>query len=257
MNHLVVTVSPESSVDLLSKHADIILLDQVNVTKVLSIYKSIYVRSHFSKAELQPQNFQDTITAIVSRAKSLNPNIHVVDGMDTVEKIIGFEDKWNQYQIYSEFMPQTRVLNTKNNTNSQKFIYKKRLSSRGLGVTADLSEVTGSVNDWIAQEKLDIDEEIRVYIIRGTVYPLGAVRSSMTTNRKTLSINARELINDEIAFASAISQRSNELDMIGLDVARTNDGTLQLMEVNRSPGFGAFAELTQVNLSDVLYADDL
>ena len=256
MNHLVVTVSPESSVDLLSKHADIILLDQVNVTKVLSIYKSIYVRSHFSKAELQPQNFQDTITAIVSRAKSLNPNIHVVDGMDTVEKIIGFEDKWNQYQIYSEFMPQTEVLNTLNDSNDQEFIYKKRLSSRGLGVTADLSEVTGPENEWIVQEKLDIDEEIRVYVIRGKVYPKGAVRRSMAANQMTQSISVRELTNDEIAFASAVGQRSNALNMIGLDVARTSDGTLQLMEANRSPGFGAFAELTQVNLADVLYADE-
>lgn len=255
MNHIAITVSAESSVNLLSKHADIVLLDQAIDPDALSIYKSIYVRSHFSTVELQPQNFRDTITAIVCQARSLNPNIHVIDGMDTVEKIVGFEDKWNQYQIYSDFMPQTRVLNTHIDSNNHKFIYKKRLSSRGLGVTTNLSEVTGLVNEWIVQEKLDIDEEVRIYVIRGKVYPMGAVRSSMTTNQKTISVNARELNNDEISFASAIGQRSNELDMIGLDVARTSDGTLQLMEANRSPGFGAFAELTGVNLADVLYDD--
>ena len=59
--------------------------------------------------------------------------------------------------------------------------------------------------------------------------------------------------NDEIQFATSIAKKAPTLDMIGLDIARTTDGKLFLMEVNRSPGFGAFEMLTGDNLADILY----
>ncbi len=257
MKHLVVTVSAESSIELLRKHADVLILDQDVELNIQHPYESLYIRSHFSEPKLQPQNFRNEISRIVAQSKEKNPNIKVIDEMDTVEKIINFEDKWKQYQMFSEFVPRTQLLDEVESTDDRKMIYKKRLSSRGEGVTRDIRDVHGLANDWITQEMLDISEELRIYVVCGRVYPAGAVRRSMTNGQKTQAISARELTQDEVTFATMIYRRATNLDVVGLDVARTATGELRLMEVNRSPGFSVFATLTGVNIADLLYADPL
>ena len=256
MNHLVIAVSKDSSLVLLGKYADVIVLDKEPLPTCLKSYKSVYIRSHFSTLELSPQNFRDDIQKLVTLAKTENPNLLFIDGMSTVDAIIEFEDKWNQYKKFSDFMPLTKILNSMEDLSEfARPIFKKRLSSRGAGVTWDRQKTEDSIDGWVVQESLDIHEELRVYSILGKVYPVATVKQSMTVNDKAQSVGSRILSQDEIDFSSTIIQQCPSLDIVGIDIARSLDGKLSLMEVNRSPGFAKFFELTGVNLADRLYKE--
>lgn len=188
-------------------------------------------------------------------AKRANPDLKIIDGMDSVEKIVSFEDKWNQYTLFKTFMPRTELLKNYKNSAFLKPIFKKRLSSRGTGVRwAQPTE--GTDEDWVVQDSIEIREEVRIYTIRGTAYPTGAIRRSQTEVKSARAVASRKLTQDEILFAESIAAAAPTLDILGLDVARSTDGKLYVLEANRSPGFGAFAELAGVNLADELYSAD-
>ena len=89
------------------------------------------------------------------------------------------------------------------------------------------------------------------------MYPIGAVRHSMTQEQATQAVDSRKLTQDEIDFAQKVGQQAPHLDIVGLDIARTTDGRSCLIEVNRSPGFAKFHTLTGVNLADILYEKTL
>lgn len=254
MKHLVISVSSDSSLDLLSPYADILVLDDNESEFNNAVYETVYIRSHFSHPSLMPQNFRDEIDTLVKQAQDTNPAVRFIDSMDTVDSIVAFEDKWLQYKAFSKFMSRTELYT--NELGSESFkrpIYKNRLSSRGSGITWDKAKVIESSAGWIIQETLDIQEELRIYIIFGEVYPYGAVKQSMTEGNKAEGINSRALTQDEIEFSSSLVKEASHLDMVGIDIARTADGTLKLIEVNRSPGFAKFYELTRVNLAQNLY----
>lgn len=253
MNHLVITVSADSSLELLGKYADIIVLDKDPLPNELTHYDTVYIRSHFSTPELSPQNYRAEIEDLVSKALANNKDVTFIDDMYTVDAIVEFEDKWKQYEKFSEFMPHTTILTDVHDLEFTTPIYKKRVSSRGAGVTWNRGEVSGNTSDWIVQDTLDIAEEIRIYSIKGAVYPVGALRRSMTDEQKTLAVNFRELTESEIQYATEIAAKTPSIDVLGLDIVRTKNDELFLIEANRSPGFGMFEKLTQVNLADYIY----
>lgn len=258
MKNLVITVSPESSIDLLRTFADIIVLDKEPVPNKLPSYETLYIRSHFGHPSTLPEVFRSEIENIVKLAKQENPDVKFIDNTDTVDKVLEAEDKWNQYKIFSSFMPKTKLLG--NNLDVSGFnhpVFKNRLSSHGNGVTWDIKETTSPRHDWLIQETIDINEELRVYVINGKVYPIGAVRQSKTSNHNMQALGSRPLDLDEIEFSSRIRQKAASMDIIGLDIARNSDGKLYLMEANRSPGFGKFATLTGINLASFLYGEKL
>lgn len=254
MKHLVIAVSYDSSLDLLESFADIIVLDKEAVPNNIPFYETLYIRSHFGQATTLPQVFHSEIEDIVRRARNANPGIKFIDNTSTVEQILTIEDKWHQYEIFNEFMPKTQLLTDELGINGfERPVFKNRLSSHGNGVTWNREEVTNPINDWLVQESLDITEELRIYIIRGEVYKTAAIRQSKTSNQSTQAVDTRELIQEEIDFSLKVAQKAHNMDIIGLDIARTSDGKLYLMEANRSPGFGVFNKLTSVNLAAILY----
>ena len=256
MKNLVITVSPESSVDLLKSFADVIVLDKESVPNKLPFYETLYIRSHFGHPSTLPEVFRSEIEDVANRAKQENPNIRFIDGTDTVDSVMDFEDKWNQYETFSSFMPKTELLNNDLDVSGfDRPVFKNRFSSHGNGVTWDLEETTIPRQDWLIQESLDINEELRIYVINGKVYPIGAVRQSKTLDQNTQALDVRPLESDEIDFSSKIGQQAPSMNIIGLDIARNSDGKLYLMEVNRSPGFGKFAELAGINLASLLYGE--
>ena len=256
MKNLVITVSPQSSIDLLKFFADVIILDKESVPNKLPSYETLYIRSHFGHPSTLPEVFRSEIEDIVNRARHENPDIKFIDDSDTVDKITDSEDKWRQYEIFSSYMPKTKLLS--NDLDVSGFIrpvFKNRFSSHGNGVTWDIHETTNPKQDWLIQESIDINEELRVYVINGKVYPIGAVRQSKNLEQNTQALDARTLGSDEIDFSSRIGQQVPSMSIIGLDIARNSDGRLYLIEVNRSPGFGKFAELTGINLASFLYGE--
>ncbi len=254
MKNLVIAVSPDSSLELLGAYADVVVLDKEQIKASDTFYDTVYIRSHFSQPSTLPQNFRSKIDLLVESAKRVNPDVKFIDGMDSVDAIVAFEDKWHQYEIFSEFMPRTELYDTDTDTASfTRPVYKNRLSSRGSGVTWDKNKVDDSPQNWIIQESLVIAEELRVYIILGEVYPVGAVKQSMTEGIKAQGTSSRALTQDEIEFASRLMRQAPDLDIVGIDMARTTDKSLLLIEVNRSPGFAKFYELTGFNLATELY----
>ena len=254
MNHLVLAVSTESSTKLLGEYADVVLLDKDPLADKVGFYDTLYIRSHFADETTLPQNFQTEIERMVQQAKENNPNLKIVDGMDTVDEIIGFEDKWHQYTLYGSYMPHTELMNEGiDESRFQKPVYKNRLSSNGSGVTWIREKAIASPGNWIVQESLQIREELRVYVLYGEVFPIGAVRESMTEDSKAHGVKARPLTQDEIDFSQQVMQQTPHLEIIGLDIARVASGELMLIEVNRSPGFAKFYELTGTNLASRIY----
>ena len=257
MKNLVIAVSPDSSLELLGAFADVIVLDKEPVPSTIPFYETLYIRSHFGQPSTLPQVFRAEIEDIVQRAKNANPNIKFIDGTSSVDEIVAIEDKWQQYKTFRGFMPNTKLLS--DDANISGFIhpvYKNRLSSHGNGVTWDIKGITEPKEDWLIQESIDIVDELRIYVIRGEVYLVGAIRRSKTFDQSTQAIDARPLAQDEIDFSLKIAQLVPNMDIIGLDIARNSDGKLYLMEVNRSPGFGVFAQLAKVNLASFLYGDE-
>ena len=258
MKHLVVAVSPDSSLELLGEYADIIVLDKESIPASIPRYETLYIRSHFGQASTLPQVFRKEIEAIVQRAKQQNPYIAFIDDTDTVEKILDTEDKWRQYKTFSEFMPNTQLFNDAADISGFEHpIFKNRFSSHGNGVTWDREKVTPPNDEWLVQESLDIVEELRVYVIRGEVYPVGAIRQSKTADQNTQAVDSRNLTPQEVDFSLNVGKKAIGMDIIGIDIARTSDENLYLMEVNRSPGFGLFAQLTGINLASNLYGEKL
>jgi glutathione synthase/RimK-type ligase-like ATP-grasp enzyme len=246
MKNLVIAVSPDSSLELLGHFADIVVLDKDSDFCETVSYDSAYIRSHFGQQSTLPQNFRSEIDEII--------NVLFVDGMDTDDKILAFEDKWNQYSRFERFMPRTEIYgDTANDSTFTRAIFKKRLSSRGVGVTWNKDKADRSTGEWLIQESLNIKEELRVYVICGDVHTTAAVKQSMDEGGRSQAVAIRELAPDEIKFASDITEQVPDLDIIGLDLARTLEDELMLMEVNRSPGFAKFEELSGVNLAAILY----
>ncbi len=254
MRNVVIAVSPDSSLNLLKPYADIIILDNESVPDSLETYKTVYIRSHFSQPSTLPQNFRSEIQGIVQHAKHTNSDVRFVDGLDNVDEIVDFEDKWRQYKTFGKYMPRTELLSQETNvTDFTKPLFKKRLSSRGSGVTWNIKETSNTEDSWIVQESLNIQEELRVYVICGEVYPICTIRRNMTSNTSSEVIDSRKLTQEEIDFSSNIMNMAPDMDFVGLDIAFTSGGDLKLMEVNRSPGFAKFHKLTDINLASVLY----
>lgn len=256
INNLVIAVSLDSSLELLKHFSDIVVLDKEVVPNITKIYKTVYIRSHFSTPELTPQNFRNEIDNLVNQVKQLNPGVEFIDNMLDVNEIINFEDKWAQYQLYGEFMPRTKIYNKGTDVSDFNHpIFKKRLSSRGQGVTWDIARADSSTNEWLIQESLDIKEELRVYVVRGKIYLTATIRQNMTEGMTVQAINSRMLSKEELVFAANVAAERPDLDMIGLDIAITQEDKLYLMETNRSPGFAKFYTLTGINLAAELYAE--
>lgn len=256
MKNLVITVSPESSIELLKDFADVIVLDKEPLPDNIPYYETLYIRSHFGQDTTLPNVFSKEIEYIVERAKAENPNIKFIDGADTIEKILSAEDKWLQYESFGTLMPRTILFDHKEDLiDFIRPIFKNRFSSHGNGVTWEMKDVTEPTSSWIVQESINIDEELRVYIIDEQVYPVCAVRQSKNQNQSTQAVDSRNLTEDEIGFSKNVAEHASGMNIIGIDIARTVEGKLYLMEVNRSPGFGKFKELTGINLACFLYGE--
>ena len=210
MNNLVIAVSLDSSLDLLKQFADFIVLDEDAAPHVTKKYDTVYIRSHFSTPGYAPQDYREQIDDLIAEARRLNPALTFIDDMYRIDDIVHFEDKWQQYQMFKDFMPRTEVYDG-SNTAFNSPIFKKRLSSRGRGITWDAAKVSSPLEDWIIQESLDIKDELRIYIVKGDIYPVATVRKSMSEGVAAQAVNARELTKEEFDFALNIAAKNPQL----------------------------------------------
>lgn len=246
--HLIVTTSADTSADAFRPFADIIFVDRLEAPIAEKQYETFYIRSQFHDESFMPQRFSKEIDAI---SKGLvEGGTRAIDNMSTVNQIINFEDKWLQYDMYSSLMPDTWLAVKVDNCSD--LIYKKRLSSRGAGIAWKKDDIGEQTEDWIAQVRLDIVEELRAYVIKGSVFPIASIKQSKRPNVSVKVQNTRRLSLGELSFAESVHKLAPNLEFIGIDMAITQDG-IRLIEVNRSPIFNSFTRLCGKNLAEKLY----
>lgn len=203
----------------------------------------IYLRTPFVD-----ENLND-ISEIKGKIKIILDNrkgAYIVDNIKTVDDVL-FEDKWRQYELLSEFMPETRVM-TDGRIDFNKKLLKLKISSRGKGVFFEVPEGI-DYNDYIVQDRVDIENEYRIYSIFDEIVEVVEIKSSKTETAK-FKVMGTENISDELyRFVKNIKDKVN-FDFAGYDVVRDKEGKYHLLEINMSCLFGAFYRETKINLAE-------
>lgn len=206
-------------------------------------YDFIYIRDPFNYV-YDIQDITEKINLIIKN----KGNTYLIDKIQTLDDVF-FEDKWHQYQLFSEFMPKTELLTRLNQVDNPKSITKKRISSRAKGIFFQSEDMKNEdVSDYIIQENIAVDKEYRVYVIFNRIINIASLKSPKTIDSKVQIINNEELTPEIISFTQKII-KENKFDFIGLDIAKSGND-LYLLEVNRSCLFNGYFKTTQVNLAE-------
>lgn len=178
-------------------------------------------------------------------------NAYIIDSISKPDHVL-LDDKWSQYQRYSEFMPPTFRPTTLDQIDFNKHFVKKSFSGRSLGVAFSKNDID-NINEYIVQDKLDIEKEYRIYTIQDEIVEPILVRQSKTHNQKTRVVNAISLTPQLKEYVQQImSNYEQPYDLMGLDIVETADNKLYLLELNPNALITAHYRLTNVNLAAVL-----
>ena len=203
-------------------------------------YDVVYIRDPFNTGRLAPEDIIPYIDVLGRKHQSA----YFVDCAHRIAGVL-IEDKWNQYEIWQKWMPQTRLGDQLDGAETG-VVAKKRISARSRDILFELvPEVLSS--DWIVQERLDIVEELRVYALFGRVVRRASIRRSKSATSGTKVVGLRDIAEQEVEFAEEVVAQQKQLDFVGLDIVVTPTG-LRLIEVNRSPQLNRYNELAQTNL---------
>jgi hypothetical protein len=209
----------------------------------------IYVRGPFVQADFD----NPEVKGYIEDTLRLRGNAYSLDGISTFSDIL-LEDKWSQYQIFADLMPQTALVNSFENLSLENHLIKKRISGRSRDIHFDIADLLGHVNpaDYIIQERLDIQTEYRAFMIGDElVLPL-EVKTSKAENSKTTVIGAEPRAPKELKEICRQVSAKLKFDFMGLDIAKTRAG-YYLIEVNRSPQFVNFYQHNSKNLAENLF----
>lgn len=251
MRWLIVTTDEDRSRDYFS------WADSVRYTDAIGMlhgeYDVIYFRDPFNTGEYDVEYIKSTLVHI----KQQYPEAVYIDAVTRYEDLL-FEDKWRQYQLVGEFMPSTELFDTKSKFRAGSTIVKKRISARARDIIQTNEQLVDiALEEYIVQEKIDIDAEYRVYTIGNRVLPFMTQKSSKTLDTKVKVLGVTKIDDAVAQFVQKIQAKLEDLDLLGYDIARTPTG-LALIEVNRSPQFKRYNELTYTNVADELrtYIED-
>jgi len=212
----------------------------------LSIYEYVYIRDPFNS-----ESVRDLSNKTKFVTDNLSSQIISVDQIRSADDLL-IEDKWLQYQKFSEFLPHTEILSSKSSFNPNTQFIKKRISSRAKGIVFNLDQITNHEN-YIIQEKIAIQEEYRIYSVYDKIIHPAVFKNSKTqsTAVKIDRTRSKSITPELKKFVGAIHKKT-KLDLIGFDIALTKQNQFKLIEINRSPQFATFFEVTKINLANLL-----
>lgn len=231
----IITTRKDWSAQFFAQHGwDVFFYDEIPEQNFY--YDIVYFRDPFNDERLANGSLEEIVNRAIGKFKWEKS----IDGIDSFEKMKDFEDKYFQFEVYKEWMPETFLPST-GSFEKGKHLIKKRLSQRAKDIAF---EVDGKLDDdWIIQELMEIREELRVYIVFGKVIRKATIKTSKKANSKVKVVGERELTDREMELCEAIAARRPGLDFSGIDLACLENGKHKLIEVNRSPQFKRFAEI--------------
>lgn len=206
-------------------------------------YDVVYLRDPFNDQEisLRAKEYVENALKTFHFSKS-------IDNITTYEQIESFEDKYRQYMLYSDYMPNTFLPSNGTFCNG-KHLAKKRISQRAKDIYFSEANFDDS---YIIQDLMDIQEELRVYAIFSNPVEQATIKTSKSPESKVKVVGKRQLTEKEKDICKKIAVLSR-LDFIGIDLAVLKNGELKLIEVNRSPQFKRFVEIYgESPLSEIL-----
>lgn len=207
-------------------------------------YQYIYIRDPFNYSFNEP-DIKEKIEVILNN----RGDTYLVDNIESLDDVY-FEDKWHQYQLFSEFMPKTEILENTKDADRENIIVKKRISSRARGIVFGSGKLAGrNPADYIIQEKINIEKEYRIYVIFNDILENASIKNSKTRSSK-VSISGVEKISDAVKEFTQMIIKLNKFDFIGLDIAQAGE-KLYLLEINRSCLFNGYFKSTKVNLAEI------
>jgi hypothetical protein len=205
----------------------------------------IYLRDPFN----HPGVSKDMIIRTLKELKNNHSLAYWVDGVETYEDLL-IEDKWHQYQLFKDIMPSTSSFE---NQELKGRVIKKRISARAKGIYFSPADMPTDykANDYITQQRLDISQELRIYMIGGKILKPAVVKTSKTYRQKVkLTDIAKDIPEEVLKMCDKVYELTN-LDFMGLDIAMSAHGNY-LLELNRSCQFKGYQRVTGINLATEL-----
>ena len=238
----VITTKKDLSATFFEKHEwDIYLYDELSGRN--SDYDVVYLRDPFNDQEISPRAKEYVENALKTFHFSKS-----IDNITAYEQMESFEDKYRQYMLYSDYMPNT-FLPSNGTFRNGEHLAKKRISQRAKDIYFSEANFDDS---YIIQDLMDIQEELRVYAIFGNPVEQATIKTSKSPESKVKVVGKRQLTEKEKDICGKIATLSG-LDFIGIDLAVLKNGELKLIEVNRSPQFKRFVEMYgESPLSEIL-----
>lgn len=211
---------------------------------VSNTYDFIYFGYPFR--ETDAKSLESLFNVITKHAK----DAYIIDNLTKLDDLY-FEDKWIQYQIFSQFMPETKLLSNIEEADKPLHITKERVSGRAEGVYFNSKELKkDNVKNYIIQEILNIKKEYRIYVVCNEIITTATIKSSKTQNTQVRVIGTEDISPEMIDFVTKVIKK-NTFDFIGLDIAESANG-FHLIEINRACLFNGHFKQTGVNLAENL-----
>lgn len=206
-------------------------------------YDYIYLRYPFNGSNLSLSDVKARLDIIIKNKREA----YLVDNLKSVKGVL-FEDKWRQYQSLSDFMPETKVLQSDDQIDFDRYLIKKRISTRGEQV---LFELPNDIvhEDYIVQKIINVEKEFRVYSIFNKIIDQVVIRSPKTSQTKIKVLHVEKITQDLHDYVAQIDKKI-DYDFTGYDIALDKNGKYYLIEVNRSCLFGGVFRETKVNLAE-------
>ncbi|MCW1888457.1 MAG: hypothetical protein KIH67_002785 [Candidatus Moranbacteria bacterium] len=203
----------------------------------------VYLRDPFT-SDIPDTELRPLITKIFAHFRKNS----FIDHLATLEDVY-LEDKWLQYEQFKAFMPPTSLASATDTSTSSPIIYKKRISSRSRHI--QFVPPVENKEDYIAQVQLPIKEEYRVVEVQKEILPIMLIKSHKTTSSK-VHVIAKTAITPEIQALVRDIQSKHSFDLVGYDIALTEEDSLFLIEVNRSPQILAYQREAGLNIFEKL-----
>ncbi len=202
----------------------------------------VYFRDPFNDPEYQPDPFH------IDQLISQHQDAQIVDHISSFQDILELEDKYLQATTYQELYPATWLPSQREFVPGS-HLAKPRISQRAKNILFDLEDRTLD-DSWIIQELLDIQEELRVYVVCGDILDQASIKSSKSSGKVKI-IGDRPLTPEEIIFIHQVMEKC-PLDFVGFDIAVLPDHQYKVIEANRSPQFLRYSERTGLNLAAII-----